>query len=484
MKENIEAHKKGIFLESFPTTFKDAIKVIRNLGLRYIWIDSLCIIQDDTDDWMRESEHMGRVYGSAELVLAATVASSADDGFLKNRPRMKSGRVHINLGNKNDPLNMEEVNPDGESDNNNGSELVQCNYRIASKHAHEAKLPLDKRAWAHQERLLATRYISFRHDEIRFDCLEGSDCECGWMHAKNHYRNYTMNLGNKLKQDSKMGGAEVWSDIVKDYCRRELTERSDKPVALSAVASRFHTKFGDTYLAGLWRKNLIRGLLWRVNPFGITHPPIPSKPEPFYAPSWSWISVDAKDIYLPDTYPLDDSALVQISCAFTTPATSNQFGPVSEGHIRLQGKLVQFTLHISTSTPSRFFFLFNQKNIRRWIQFSDDTLKLRSLHLDLPLTAGVQTQDHTTGNATISARRIIHDKKDSIQEVFADYTAWALPLMANDYGTYLLVLGLSPERPGCYQRLGYGELYNPVNSRSEMKNYISNKFESREITIV
>ena len=78
----------GIPLEDLPQTFQDAILTVRKLGLRFLWIDALCIIQDDLVDWAREAARMNDVYGSAYLTIVATSASSSTDGFLKRTQEM------------------------------------------------------------------------------------------------------------------------------------------------------------------------------------------------------------------------------------------------------------------------------------------------------------------------------------------------------------------------------------------------------------
>lgn len=77
-KANLDAHKKLIALDELSETFKDAIRITRDLGYRYLWIDSLCIVQDDRDDWAREAQNMPDIYGASTLTIAAL---SSADGF-------------------------------------------------------------------------------------------------------------------------------------------------------------------------------------------------------------------------------------------------------------------------------------------------------------------------------------------------------------------------------------------------------------------
>ncbi|KAK7991435.1 Heterokaryon incompatibility protein [Apiospora saccharicola] len=92
---NAPKHEQGIPVEEFPLTFRDAIQTARNFGYSYIWIDSICIIQDNKEDWIRESGLMASVYNGADLVIAASVAAGANEGFLRERVPYREGTVAI-----------------------------------------------------------------------------------------------------------------------------------------------------------------------------------------------------------------------------------------------------------------------------------------------------------------------------------------------------------------------------------------------------
>jgi hypothetical protein len=82
-------------LDDFPLTLRDAIKTARILGMSYIWIDSICIVQDSIEDWEEESSQMDKVYGQAELVVAASAAQYSDDGFLNERRILPHGSISV-----------------------------------------------------------------------------------------------------------------------------------------------------------------------------------------------------------------------------------------------------------------------------------------------------------------------------------------------------------------------------------------------------
>jgi hypothetical protein len=85
-RTNLQAHKREIPLNSLPKTFRDAVLLTKRFGIAYIWIDSLCIVQDDNNDWKIESAKMERIYREAQLTIAATRSSSGAGGLYAVTP--------------------------------------------------------------------------------------------------------------------------------------------------------------------------------------------------------------------------------------------------------------------------------------------------------------------------------------------------------------------------------------------------------------
>ncbi|POS70842.1 hypothetical protein DHEL01_v210766 [Diaporthe helianthi] len=154
---NIETFRLGIQVRDLASTFRDAIKMTEWLGFRYIWIDSLCIIQDSLTDWEVQSSLMASVYGSTELVLAASIASSTEEGFLKvERTGYRETSLKIS-GNKKSVLNLK--------------------YRLLNPIDVFPMLePLEYRAWALEERLLARQYLAIGSYDTTWACTTCSAC--------------------------------------------------------------------------------------------------------------------------------------------------------------------------------------------------------------------------------------------------------------------------------------------------------------------
>lgn len=153
---NYEHRKRGFSIRDLPKTFQDAIEVTRQLRKLYLWIDSLCIIQEvegvpdsDSTDWETESKRMENVFASAYCTLAASSAISSHTGFLQHRPTMASRYIPI------DDL-----------------QLYLCED-IEDFDSDVERANLNKRGWVLQERILSRRTIHFSTKQTYFECGEG-----------------------------------------------------------------------------------------------------------------------------------------------------------------------------------------------------------------------------------------------------------------------------------------------------------------------
>jgi hypothetical protein len=154
LKTNIENFKKGIDVAKLPQTFQDAIHISHALGFK-LWIDSLCIIQDDKDDWAAESKLMEHVFSSAYCTIAASCATGGSDGFLKPRPQRQC-------------INMQGPGEDA---------MYYVCEKIDDFHIDVEKSELNQRGWVLQERALSRRTIYFTEAQSYWECGEGVQCE-------------------------------------------------------------------------------------------------------------------------------------------------------------------------------------------------------------------------------------------------------------------------------------------------------------------
>lgn len=97
-KSTLRARKAGVAWTQLSKTFQDAIILTRDLGVDFVWIDSLCIIQDDAEDWAREASQMASIYRNGYITIAATWAASGQEGFLHGRELPKVYQFPVAFG--------------------------------------------------------------------------------------------------------------------------------------------------------------------------------------------------------------------------------------------------------------------------------------------------------------------------------------------------------------------------------------------------
>ncbi|KAF2810259.1 HET-domain-containing protein, partial [Mytilinidion resinicola] len=264
-RRNIKDRIAGIQFEKLPKTFQDAILVTRCLGMHYLWIDALCIVQDDYNDWVKEAANMASVYQGAILTISATNSSAVTEGFLKPRLHVIEKAVKSVLW----------VSPSGQS--------FTVHVRTRLKHedivpettsTSTQDNPLLSRGWAFQERLLSTRTLHFLAKELLWECRCQYWCECMSVTADQSWKVGVLqgSLFNRATLDPRAtmfyeyGWDEptsTWQTMVSEYSKRQLTYRDDRLPALSGIASRFISFDLGGYYAGIWSKNLLCHLSWQ-----------------------------------------------------------------------------------------------------------------------------------------------------------------------------------------------------------------------------
>ena len=154
LRNNVEQHAKGIKTTDLTSTFKDAVQTTRQLGIQYLWIDSICIIQGPDGDFEQEAKHMEDIFSSAYCVLAASSAEGQTDGFLNKR----AGRDFVTFEHDDQPP------------------FYVCCFMDNFNH-HVLQGPLNKRGWVMQERVMSHRTIYFTAKQTYWECGEGVRCE-------------------------------------------------------------------------------------------------------------------------------------------------------------------------------------------------------------------------------------------------------------------------------------------------------------------
>ncbi|KAH7039442.1 heterokaryon incompatibility protein-domain-containing protein [Macrophomina phaseolina] len=340
--ETLPAHLSAIPLAALPQNYRDAITVTRSLGLRYIWIDSLCILQDSIHDWDRESSRMAAIYQHAHVTVVAASGTTCHSGFLQLRP---SRRVLLNYG------------PSSTAPSVSGAYQLRERRGIGARDIEQSRWRT--RAWTFQESLFSVRKLFFTDAAAYFQC-GGALCASGggrwqergektpqqqrrYRHGE-HFRENLARVAAKAKSTRDFYHG-TWYGRIQEYSGRGLTVPQDRLVAVAAWAGELARAREGRYLAGMWEDSLCYWLLWCC-PRASAAPSLEERlrfaagPE-FVAPSWSWASQTHKVHW---QWPIGlgwkcVGAVAEVLDAEVIPRTSNVFGSLASGCLKIKGSL-------------------------------------------------------------------------------------------------------------------------------------------------
>lgn len=311
---NIEQLKEKIPVKKLPRTFIDAFMVARILRIRYIWIDSLCIIQDDPDDWEKEAQKMGLIYESSQCTIAATSSSSSSISFLNyqgkdfgtlglsQREQMYRGLSRSKQMYPQDysgslflPLLYDKT------DRAKGTFYITQPRQRADPLLYISKAPLNKRGWVLQERLLSRRILHFAADQVYWECRSHALAQDGTVFRPKGPLDFLFPLPSLIHrvcssssdhQDFDEMFIQSWLHIIEFYSACNFSYEKDRLPALLGLADRLSRFTKREYVNGHWfelgSKELPNTLLWTACG------QITRRPEKQVAPSWSWAAAEGE----------------------------------------------------------------------------------------------------------------------------------------------------------------------------------------------
>ncbi|KAI0177582.1 heterokaryon incompatibility protein-domain-containing protein [Pestalotiopsis sp. NC0098] len=403
--DTVPGLRAGIPTSELPATLRDAVILSTKIDIHYIWIDSLCIIQDDEEDWESEAAKMSTVYSNAVVTIIAGSAGKCDQGFLGHvrEPSVRVGDVHMD--DHDAPVYARRLRDWGY-------------HRNAAQGPHSGKDqwldPVDSRGWILQERLLSTRYINFTTGEAQWGCQEANECECGQSFTEDY-------LGASAE--------DQWHAVVQEFTRRDLSQQTDTLMAIAGIARKYSSTLDranwNWYAAGIWLRHRLspltaRSLLWyrcsRNNPGYFS--------KEYLGPTFSWASVvgevtsaqriAAEGVLYPTT----------VTGVFMDTNTPNVFGKVQGGHVNLQGPLL--AAKMTLSIPG----VHMPDHDATIDVVGTPNLTVTSIYLD-----GVLEKVSTPGKGSTVCRRLTNDLEESEKlrqsASFVDAHVFLLPITAD-----------------------------------------------------
>lgn len=334
---NLSLFKSSIPIEQLPRTIQNAITMAIALGFQYIWIDALCILQDSREDWLIESARMHEVYLGSSLTISA-LDQDENGMFFARTPAISRDT-------------FERCRPNG---------------------------ALDDRGWVLQEQILSRRTITWSKSGIAWSCAAMNCSESAPGGKRSVYfatdgRGFTEGaplqreedetvfkrwiIGGFYNHEDEKAAYKLWRSTLASYTARQLTQETDRWVAISGLAALLGSRLNDSIVAGLWRKKLPHHLMWsvkrerkRTTTMPWLHDGLAPRSQTLSAPSWSWLSVRNPITYAafgikdggPETLVTDSETKIEIQSIDERRATADSI----QYRLTVTGQLRK--VHVST----------------------------------------------------------------------------------------------------------------------------------------
>ncbi|KDR74945.1 hypothetical protein GALMADRAFT_269136 [Galerina marginata CBS 339.88] len=246
------------YYEKIPVTIRDAIQVVRELHLRYLWTDSLCIVQDDDDEQGSKYDAMAKmdfIYGAAHLTIVAATGNDANTGL----PGVREGTRGV-------PQSTEEIAP---------------GFRLALRSRHQDCIPhtiYSSRGWTYQEQMFSTRKLTFIGGQVMYSCWRTNGWREDVVTEDQHHENRD-HFTDSDSQEKARDDIGRFEGLISAYSGRSLTFQSDIYNAFAGMAHYFKTNLEANLCHGIPDKFFDWFLLWK---------PQDSQTRRKDAPSWSW----------------------------------------------------------------------------------------------------------------------------------------------------------------------------------------------------
>lgn len=360
---NYEDYRSQIPQKSLPRTIREAIEICRSLGVRYLWVDALCVIQGDSDDFMQEVAQMGSIYANSVFTLEASDATDSQCTFSRSR----------------NPLCVEPcVFAGADNDVYWVFDALRLNISWCGNNRHFRTIQdarMSSRGWVFQEQVMAPRTIHFASGEFLWSCREETFCRrC--LSRKSPHHTYASKrpewFGKEVLLTLLRGcqGPErqltfrrAWGDLIQEFSKTDFTDLDDRLSALAGIAQLIHSNSGFEASYGLRLDFFLDDLRWYS----------PNNRDPWdlrarfgklaaYIPSWSWLSFAGPVLFEKIDQP--EESIQELSIAQITsypPATAfRQISVLHSQRLRPPSFRIFGKIHICQLFP--WDFSYGQRN--------------------------------------------------------------------------------------------------------------------------
>jgi len=272
------SHCEGLELSALPETFRDAVLITRKLGCRYLWIDSLCILQDSAKDWEAESNKMADIYQNALFNIAAEESLDDSTGIFRSVREKRKPVEYLAL-----PCHSSKRYVEGVlliKISTSWPPIMNLNRKSSPPS------PLSSRGWVLQENILSARKLLYKRDNLYWECGASQFYETFPTSTRPSYPRVCYSIHHISSSNNTLDyNFKWWYMHVNDYTNRQLTFDKDRIPAIRGLVNAFSERTGYRYLNGIWLEDAVQALAWRNSGHSVDFN---------QGPSWSWTSLVPK----------------------------------------------------------------------------------------------------------------------------------------------------------------------------------------------
>ena len=354
-----EDFEESIPEDALPQTFLDAVEIARSLDIPYLWIDALCIVQDDIDEWQREAAKMHHIYSGSSLTIAASDSKDSSVGCFTNNFSLPRPSIDYLLQSQSKEHGVHHSrNADSNHQSPEGayvvslgmpgwSSKVMARVQLGTPWSAQRTKNLSTRGWVLQEQLLSSRIVHCMRSDVHWQCRHTYKTQAGQIIDNEAL----LEDGNNFAYSPSKMQERTWCNWMEDYSTRNFSITDDRIPALTGIVNHYATLAGDSHLLGLWKKTFARDLLW-IRVGDIKGDPCPN------TPSWTWLScyapieIDPFTIDMLDESPKEDHiVLLEGEVIWSGPPMTSK---IQSSRLVISGPLQMLRFRVDPKSKAKF----------------------------------------------------------------------------------------------------------------------------------
>lgn len=353
------AFEESVLEDTLPQTFRDAVQIARSLDIPYLWIDALCIVQDDIDEWQHEAAKMQHIYSGSSLTIAASESKDSTEGCFMNKSSLPSPSLNCLLQSHSEEQGIHLSSnaastyrsPEGACvvslDTPGRGSKIMVRVQSGTPWSAQRSKHLSSRGWVLQEQLLSNRVAHCMRSDVHWQCRHAYKTQAGQIIDNDTL----LKDGDNFAYSPSKRRERTWCNWMEEYSTRNFSFTDDRIPALTGIVDHYANMTGDSHLLGLWKETFARDLLW-IRVGDVKGDPCPN------IPSWTWLScyapikIDPFTISMLDENPREDHiVLLEGEVIWSGPPMTSR---IQSTRLVISGPLQMLRFRVDPKSKAKF----------------------------------------------------------------------------------------------------------------------------------